>query len=127
MANAVHLATLVLHILTKTHKTDRLGIALNFSMTYHRKGEGLLDRIIMGDETWVHHYVRFCLSRLNNQLCYALRHAQLHVMVGPGLLPCCTRALLPFTLQFLQCYQKLCNIIISWFWHTLFNALRFRV
>ncbi len=40
----------------ETHKTDLLGGALNFLMAYHREGEGLLDRIITGDETGVHHY-----------------------------------------------------------------------
>ncbi len=41
----------------KTHKSDHLVAALNFLTAYHREGEGLLDRIITGDEMWVHHYV----------------------------------------------------------------------
>ncbi len=77
---------------------------------------------------WISSWISFAvLSRLNNESCYTLRHAQLHIMVAPCLLPHCARALPRFTLQFLQCYQKLWNIIISWFRRALFTALRFRV
>ena len=42
--------------LTPEHKTKRLGAALTFLQRYHDDGDGFLDRIVTGDETWVSHF-----------------------------------------------------------------------
>jgi hypothetical protein len=42
--------------LTEDHKQKRVEICTQFLYRYEREGEGLLERIVMGDETWVHHF-----------------------------------------------------------------------
>jgi hypothetical protein len=42
--------------LTEGHKQKRVEICTQFLHQYERKGEGVLERIVMGDETWVHHF-----------------------------------------------------------------------
>ncbi|GBM54313.1 hypothetical protein AVEN_211301-1 [Araneus ventricosus] len=42
-------------MLTEIHKTSRMGAALKFLSRYHTGGEGFLNRIVTGDETWVAH------------------------------------------------------------------------
>ena len=41
--------------LTPTHKDARFMASLDFLQRYSMEGNGLLSRIITGDETWVHH------------------------------------------------------------------------
>ncbi len=43
-------------MLTEDHKAQRMAAALDFLMLYREVGESMLDRIVMGNETWVHHY-----------------------------------------------------------------------
>ncbi|GFV16023.1 histone-lysine N-methyltransferase SETMAR [Trichonephila clavipes] len=40
-------------ILTDSHKTKRMGCALEFLTRYHEGGEDFLSQIVTGDETWV--------------------------------------------------------------------------
>ncbi|GBM51790.1 Histone-lysine N-methyltransferase SETMAR [Araneus ventricosus] len=42
-------------MLTEIHKTSRMGAALEFLSRYHTDGEGILNRTVTGDETWVAH------------------------------------------------------------------------
>ncbi|XP_069680131.1 histone-lysine N-methyltransferase SETMAR-like isoform X2 [Periplaneta americana] len=42
--------------LTPEHKMQRLGAALTFLQRYHDDGDGFLDRIVTGDETWISHF-----------------------------------------------------------------------
>ncbi|KAJ4436137.1 hypothetical protein ANN_18764 [Periplaneta americana] len=42
--------------LTPEHKMQRLGAALTFLQWYHDDGDEFLDRIVMGDETWISHF-----------------------------------------------------------------------
>ncbi|KAJ4449970.1 hypothetical protein ANN_01377 [Periplaneta americana] len=44
--------------LTPEHKMERLGAALTFLQRYHDDGDELLDRIVMGDETWISHFTQ---------------------------------------------------------------------
>lgn len=44
----------VLKMLTDHHKTRRMGGALTFLQRYHDDGEEFLNKIVTGDETWVH-------------------------------------------------------------------------
>ncbi len=43
------------HDLNEQNKNNRMAAALDFLMRYNNEGEALLDRIVTGDETWVHH------------------------------------------------------------------------
>lgn len=40
-------------IVTRNHKTQKMGAALYFLHHYHNKGQDLLNKIVIGDETWV--------------------------------------------------------------------------
>lgn len=42
--------------LTTDHKNNRMAAAIEFLTRYQEEGEAMLDRIITGDETWVHHF-----------------------------------------------------------------------
>jgi hypothetical protein len=42
--------------LTEDHKQKHVEICTQFLHRYGREGEGLLERIVTGDETWVHHF-----------------------------------------------------------------------
>ncbi|KAJ4451655.1 hypothetical protein ANN_03124, partial [Periplaneta americana] len=42
--------------LTPEHKMQHLGAALTFLQRYHDDGDEFLDRIVMGDETWISHF-----------------------------------------------------------------------
>jgi hypothetical protein len=42
-------------MLTEEHKQQRVACALIFLMRYHKKGDGMLSRIVTGDETSVSH------------------------------------------------------------------------
>ncbi|GBO26654.1 Histone-lysine N-methyltransferase SETMAR [Araneus ventricosus] len=42
-------------MLSDHHKTQRMGAALTFLQRYHRDGDEFLDKIVTGDETWVHY------------------------------------------------------------------------
>jgi histone-lysine N-methyltransferase SETMAR len=42
--------------LTDEHKMNRLGLSLQHLCRYADEGEDMLNRIITGDESWVHHY-----------------------------------------------------------------------
>ena len=40
-------------MLTHNYKTQLQGAALEFLQRYQKKGQGFLDKTVMGDETWV--------------------------------------------------------------------------
>jgi hypothetical protein len=40
-------------MLTDVHKTQRMASALTFLQHYHNEGDEFLDKIVIGDETWV--------------------------------------------------------------------------
>jgi len=42
-------------LLTEEHKANRMGAALDFLTRFNEEGVSLLDRVVTGDETWVHH------------------------------------------------------------------------
>ena len=42
--------------LTEEHKRNRQHICSSLLERYNREGDNFLNRIITGDETWVHHY-----------------------------------------------------------------------
>jgi len=42
-------------MLTEEHKKQRVACALTFVMCYHKEGDGMLNHILTGDETWVSH------------------------------------------------------------------------
>ncbi|GBM11815.1 hypothetical protein AVEN_26749-1 [Araneus ventricosus] len=42
-------------MLSDHHKTQRIGAALTFLQCYHHDGDEFLDKIVTGDETWVHY------------------------------------------------------------------------
>jgi len=42
-------------MLTEEHKKLRVACALTFLMCYHKEGDGILRRIVTGDEPWVSH------------------------------------------------------------------------
>lgn len=42
--------------LTDQHKKNRMASALSFLTQYHEDGDEIFDRIVTGDETWIHHY-----------------------------------------------------------------------
>ncbi len=44
------------HMLSDTHEVLPVAAAVKFLSQYTNKGESMLDRIIMGDETWTHCY-----------------------------------------------------------------------
>jgi hypothetical protein len=37
-------------------KVNRIGLSLQHPLRYTDEGEGMLNRIVTGDESWVHHY-----------------------------------------------------------------------
>ncbi|PNF29997.1 hypothetical protein B7P43_G06215 [Cryptotermes secundus] len=43
-------------MLTLQHKMQRMGLALQYLNHYHDEGNDMLARIVIGDESWVHHY-----------------------------------------------------------------------
>jgi len=43
-------------MLTDDHKTKRMVSALKFLRRYAQEGDGFLDSIVTGDETWVFHH-----------------------------------------------------------------------
>ncbi len=43
-------------LLTDGHKTARRGAALSLLTAYHREGPSLINRIVTGDETYIHHH-----------------------------------------------------------------------
>ncbi len=43
-------------LLTDEHKQNHMAAAIKFLSMYHAKGESLFDRIVTGDEKWVHHF-----------------------------------------------------------------------
>ena len=52
--------------LTMLHKQTRLDICQQNLDRYEKEGDAFLDRIITGDETWVHHYEPEC-KRLSTE------------------------------------------------------------
>jgi len=42
-------------MLTEEYKKQRVACALTFLMRYHKERDGMLSRIVTGDETWVSH------------------------------------------------------------------------
>lgn len=43
-------------LLSDQHKEQRVDAALQFLQFFEDEGEGLFDRIVTGDETWIHHW-----------------------------------------------------------------------
>ncbi len=43
-------------LLTEEHKTNRISPGLDFLFRYHEAEEDFLNRIVTGDEKWVHHF-----------------------------------------------------------------------
>ncbi len=42
--------------LMEEHRNSHMGVALNFHTQYEEGGNDLLERIITGDESWIHFY-----------------------------------------------------------------------
>ncbi len=47
----------VLRLLTDDHKTARMGVTPSLLMAYHREGPSLINQIVTGDETYIHHHI----------------------------------------------------------------------
>ncbi len=45
-------------LLTNDRKKHSIEVTLSFLMSYHREGQSLLDRTIMGDETYIYYTTR---------------------------------------------------------------------
>ncbi|XP_035216154.1 uncharacterized protein LOC118189614 [Stegodyphus dumicola] len=43
-------------LLTEEHKGKRFEIALKFPQCYQKEGNQFLDKIVIGDESWIHHF-----------------------------------------------------------------------
>ncbi len=46
----------VLKQLTETHRNECMASVIDFLTRYEQEGNAMLQRIVTGDETWVHHY-----------------------------------------------------------------------
>ncbi len=55
----------VLKQLTETHLNERMALAIDFLTWYEQEGNTMLERIVTGDEMWVHYYTP---QRRNNGL-----------------------------------------------------------
>ncbi len=42
--------------LTETHQNECMASAIDFLTRYEQEGNAMLERIVTGDEMWVHHY-----------------------------------------------------------------------